>query len=211
MEAFTTEEQQVEAIKKFWHDNAVSIIGGITIGLGGVWTYNYYQDQTKIDAETASLEYSSAIEAMADAKVVDKAESFVKTNGDSGYADLAALMLAKTHVEAGALDKAEEQLLWVSKNSSSVELKALASIRLARVVFAKGDAEKALTLLSKPFPKAFEAQISEIKGDIYVSQGEITKAREAYQFSADNGGLEGNQTLKMKLDDLALDAQVVAS
>ena len=52
--------------------------------------------------------------------------------------------------------------------------------------------------------EAFAATASELKGDVYLAQGNADKARTEYQAAADKGGLEGNALLKMKLDDLAV-------
>ena len=37
MEQFATEEQQVEAIKRFWKEHGTAIIVGAALGLGGLW------------------------------------------------------------------------------------------------------------------------------------------------------------------------------
>ena len=37
MERFETEEQQVEAIKRFWKEHGTAIIVGAALGLGGLW------------------------------------------------------------------------------------------------------------------------------------------------------------------------------
>ena len=44
MDINQTEEQQVEAIKKFWHDNGNAVIAGLVIGLGGFIGFNLYKD-----------------------------------------------------------------------------------------------------------------------------------------------------------------------
>ena len=36
MEIYNSEEQQVEAIKRFWKENGTAIIAGVVLGLGGL-------------------------------------------------------------------------------------------------------------------------------------------------------------------------------
>ena len=36
MEQYETEEQQVEAIKRFWKENGLSLVIGALLGLGGL-------------------------------------------------------------------------------------------------------------------------------------------------------------------------------
>ena len=44
MEIYSTEEQQVDAIKQFWKDYGNSILIGAVVGLGGLYAWNYYSD-----------------------------------------------------------------------------------------------------------------------------------------------------------------------
>lgn len=214
MEAYTTEEQQVEAIKRFWNENGISIVAGIVLGLGGVYGYNYYQDEQVRSAEAKSTVYADVVKQLNDnseqaATAVDK---FVSEQRGSGYAELASLMLAKSFVDKGELDKAAAQLEVIANDSKKPEIAALAQLRLARIYIEQEKLSDALKLVEdSTIPESFAAQASELKGDIYLSQGEQGKAREAYQSAADNGGLDGNPVLQFKLDDLALDTGVVAS
>ena len=42
MDAFETEEQQVEALKKWLNEYGMSIIIGLVLGLGGLFGYRYW-------------------------------------------------------------------------------------------------------------------------------------------------------------------------
>ncbi|NTS75483.1 tetratricopeptide repeat protein [Catenovulum sp. SM1970] len=209
MEAYTTEEQQVEAIKKFWQENGLSLVAGVVLGLGGVYGYNYYQDGQILAKEQASIQYADTVEKLATEP--EQVKGFIEENKGSGYSELAALMLAKQYVEAKEFDKAASQLTWVKDNATTEQVKAVASLRLARVLFSSEQADKALTIVSGTFPDAFAAQVAELKGDILLSQGKAEQARSSYQTAADKGGLVGNPSLQMKIDDLAVNTTVVAS
>ena len=64
--------------------------------------------------------------------------------------------------------------------------------------------DAALASLSKSFPASFTAQVEELKGDVYLAKNDIESARTAYQAAADHEGLNGNNGLQYKLDNLAI-------
>ncbi len=46
MEIYNNEEQQVEAIKRFWKQNGTSILAGIAIGLAGLYGFRVLSGQS---------------------------------------------------------------------------------------------------------------------------------------------------------------------
>ncbi|TKB47093.1 YfgM family protein [Thalassotalea mangrovi] len=206
MEIYQSEEQQVEAIKKFWHDNGNSIIAGLVIGLGGFFGYNYYQDQ-KIEAmETASTQFQENMQAMEsnDEKFRSESQAFINDHKDSSYAAFTALALAKDAVAHSDFAEAEKQLTTAAELAPSEEIKAIAMLRMARVQIQQQNMDAALATLESPFPEKFAANVAETKGDAYLLAGDKEQARTAYQTAVDAGGLETSPQLQMKLDDLAV-------
>ncbi|NOU52017.1 tetratricopeptide repeat protein [Pseudoalteromonas sp. JBTF-M23] len=200
MEIYSTEEQQAEAIKRFFRENGVSLALGIIIGLGGLYGWKAY-NQSQIDsAEAASNAYNQFVESE---DVLAVSDSFVKENGDSNYAVLAAFVAAKEAAEKQQLDVAAQKLQWAADNVQNLELKATAITRLARVQLAQQQFEEALATLDKPMPESFKAQISEIKGDIFLAQGDKEQAKSQYQAALEASTEGSNTLLKIKLDDLA--------
>lgn len=208
MDIYSTEEQQEEAIKKFLSKYGNALIGGFVAGLVGIYGYNWYQDKTLADQEAMSQKFAKIEQD--NTLVKAEAESFIKENGDSGFAVLAAFKLAKSFVEEKQFDKAAEQLKWVAANSKDQAVVDLATLRLARVQVALGQSDDAYQALQASKTEAFTAQFAELRGDIDYQAGRIDQAREQYQLAADNDGLAGNPGLKMKLDNLATDNGTVA-
>ena len=60
MEQFATEEQQVEAIKRFWSEHGTSLIVGAVLGLAGLFGWQYYSDSQIAAKESASQAFSFA-------------------------------------------------------------------------------------------------------------------------------------------------------
>ncbi|WP_448211425.1 YfgM family protein [Colwellia sp. MEBiC06753] len=210
MERFETEEQQVEAIKKFWHENGNHIIGGLIVGFAGFIGFNYYQDNKLAQEQALSSEYISLMESQTSAHDQFKtdAEQFVKANGESSYAALTALSLAKDAAEHSDWEKAATHLNSAIATAPSEAIKAIATLRLARVQIQLEQYQQALTTVEATIPEAFAAEVEEIKGDAYLKQGKTELARNAYQAAATAGGLTTNPSLQLKIDDLAQASQL---
>ncbi|KJY92213.1 tetratricopeptide repeat protein [Pseudoalteromonas piscicida] len=200
MEIYSTEEQQAEAIKRFFRENGTTIVVGAVLGLGGLYGWKAY-NQSQIDsAEAASEAYTQVVESD---DVLAKSDAFVAANADSNYAVLAAFVAAKEAIDKDDLKLAAEKLTWAADNVANAELKATALLRLARVQASLSQYEQALATLAKPMPEAFKAQLAEIQGDIYLAQGDKDKARSAYQSALEAAEGNSNPMLQIKLDDLA--------
>ncbi|MBN28070.1 MAG: hypothetical protein CL578_23930 [Alteromonadaceae bacterium] len=205
MEHYETEEQQVEAIKRFWKENGTAIIVGAVLGLGGLWGWRYYNDEQIAAKEQASAAFESQTAALlAEDANFGQAKQYIDENSDTGYALLMAFQLAQQAIDRKDLSEAEKQLEFAAANSQNEAVNALANIRLARVQLALEQPEKALASAENITTAAFSAQQQEIKGDIYVKQEMFDKARSAY--SAAVAANSANTVVKMKLDNLALAA-----
>ncbi|WP_213610167.1 tetratricopeptide repeat protein [Pseudoalteromonas sp.] len=201
MEIYSTEEQQAEAIKRFFRENGLSLALGVIVGLGGLYGWKAYNQNQITTAEQASDAYTKLVESD---DVLASADTFISENKDTQYATLAAFVAAKEAVDAQKLDIANEKLSWIVSNVNNAQLKAIATTRLARVQIAQQQYDEALTTLNSPLPEAFNANVAELKGDIYTQQGNKEQARVAYQAAVDAGGLTSNPLLQIKLDDLAV-------
>ncbi|KAF7762920.1 hypothetical protein PUND_b0224 [Pseudoalteromonas undina] len=201
MEIYSTEEQQAEAIKRFFRENGLSLALGVIVGLGGLYGWKAYNQNQITTAEQASDAYTKLVESDS---VLASADAFISENKDTKYATLAAFVAAKEAVDAQNLDLANEKLSWIVTNVDNAQLKAIATTRLARVQIAQQQYDDALSTLNAPLPEAFNANVAELKGDIYTQQGNKEQARVAYQAAVDAGGLTSNPLLQIKLDDLAV-------
>ncbi|ALO41032.1 YfgM family protein [Pseudoalteromonas phenolica] len=200
MEIYSTEEQQAEAIKRFFRENGVSLALGIVIGLGGLYGWKYYNQSKITSAEAASNAYNELVEG---GEVLTKSDSFIAENGDSNYAALAAFVAAKEAVEKGEFETAVTKLTWLQDNVQNPELKATAILRLARVQAQLTQYDAALKTLSQTTPDAFKAQIAEVKGDVYLAKGDKDSARSEYEAALAESTEGNNSLLQIKLDNLA--------
>ncbi|WP_018983040.1 YfgM family protein [Salinimonas chungwhensis] len=202
MEQFATEDQQVEAIKRFWKDNGTAIIVGAVLGLGGLWGWRYYSESQLEAKAQASSEYQTVIENATEQGNVESVREFAKTNADNGYGDIAALIAARQLVEQGDLEGAAAQFKLLLDRAEDSHLSALAGVRLARLQIEMDAADKALVTLDGIKSESFAALVAEIRGDAYVKKGQADDARMAYTKALESD--TANQLVKMKLDNLSV-------
>lgn len=205
MEIYSSEEQQVEAIKRFWQQYGKAIVAGVAIGLVALYGFRYYQAQQRSNAETASAGFNQLIEQRESGNPEDwlaQAQGFIAKSDDNTYAIFAALVAAKEAVDAQKPDVATERLQWAVTHAKDSSVKAIAQLRLARIQKDQGNYDAALTTLNTAVPESFVALQAELKGDILLLSGKAAEAKTAYQQALAVAG-ENAQLLQVKLDDLA--------
>lgn len=204
MEIYSSEEQQVEAIKRFWNDYGKAILGGVVIGLAGLYGWRYFQAEQREQAEQVSAQYSQLLEQQQSegSDWLASAKGFIDAQGDTSYAVFAALLAAREAIDNQQLATAAEHLSWVISNAKDTPVQAIAQLRLARVQREQGNYADALTTLALPVPASFEAQQAELKGDVLQLTGELAQAKAAYQ-QALASSEQSRPLLQVKLDELA--------
>jgi len=205
MDVYQTEEQQVDAIKGYWKENGTYIIVGLAIGFSSFIGFNVYKDN-KLAEELA---LADAYQAVLETNTVDSAafiaagEKFISENGQTTYSAFTALALAKESATNKNWQDTVKYLNLAADNAPSEAIKAIATVRLARVQIQLTEVEAALKTLSVKLPASFVAAVEEVRGDAYIQQEKPELARTAYQAAIDAGGLSASPALQMKLDNLA--------
>ncbi len=212
MENYTTEEEQLEALKRWWQENGRSTIFAIVLALGAGFGWQGYQGYEAQQSAAASQRYEMMMEAVrASAQGGDPTTLKTLAGGikedyaGTGYADFAALHLARVAVQEGDLALAEQELRWVLSRNPGAELKLLTELRLAKVVAAQGDPERALKILTAAEPGAYAAAYAETEGDAWLLLDDREQAASAYQraielAAATDAG--ASEALRLKLESL---------
>ncbi len=207
VDEFSTEEEQVEAIKKWWKENGTSLIVGVVLGLSGLFGWRYWTDYNENQMAAASNAYVR-LSGMIEQKNLDSAtaqEQAIRSEyPQSSYAVMASLMLAKYAVEENKLDQAAELLGRAVDHGSIVGMKHISRLRLAQVMLQQDKPQDALNLLDVPDMDAFQSRYEELRGDAYVKLGNSKKAYQAYQLSLLmlSPGSRARVLLEMKANDL---------
>lgn len=212
MAEMKTEEEQVEALKRWWQENGKSLILTIAVSVGGVLSWNAYQDHQTNESELASVYFQQLMTSAPAGQLGETEIAEIRYNSDllkkefsaSTYAQFAALMIARVEVQEGNLAAATTELKWVIAQQGDVEVRTLATLRLAKLLGAQNQYDEALALLVDA-DDAWQLGRLETRGDLLVAQGDLDAARAAYTEASLLAVTSGtnNPLLGLKLDNLA--------
>jgi predicted negative regulator of RcsB-dependent stress response len=202
-----TEQEELEALQKWWKENGRAAMVGLVLGLGGVFGWTAWQSRAEATAERVSVVYQSMVEMAASddhGEALLRANQIMQDQPDSEYAALAGLLGAKSAFATGRADDANRLLGWVIENASRVELRDVARIRSARLLLERGEADAALAMIADVGTSAFAATVEELRGDILLDNRQSEAAAKAYETAlSSNSMTSGTRArLQMKLDDL---------
>ena len=203
VDVYTTEEEQVQAIKQWWKENAVSLIAGIVIGLAVLGGYRFWTETKQNQAQQASVLYSEIL--FSNNNKAKNVEVLKTDYSGTPYATLEALLLAKDNVNENEVEKAISQLKWIIDNNNDDGIQHIAQQRLARLYLSQGNVESAEALIKGIKTAGFDSTYNEIRGDINLAKKLLVQAKENYRLALATLA-QGDQryaVIKMKLDDLA--------
>jgi predicted negative regulator of RcsB-dependent stress response len=189
VDQYRTEEEQVEALRRWWDENGRSTIAAIVVAVAVGFGWQAYKSNDQQKRENASDLYQSMLQGIGQTgasaeqqeAVIDIAEQIKDDYSGSTYAQFAALHLASRAVGNNELAEAEAQLRWVlGKAAKGSDTAEVAQLRLARVLAAAGDADQALAILAQAGEGPYQASYAVARGDILLMQGRDDEAREAY-------------------------------
>jgi predicted negative regulator of RcsB-dependent stress response len=207
VEVYTSEHDQVEALRRWWNKNGRSVVIGVALALIGIFGWQAWQRQQAATAAAAAADYEALLSAVGsdEEKAAEIGSGIVSQFPDTVYADLSNMTLAAAAVDKGDLDGAEAHLRWVVQNGHEANLKALAKLRLARVELSRGNAEAALKLVDGLEAAGLDGYLLETKGDILAALNKPAEARDAYAQALEQySEVPSKQPLvTMKLNDLA--------
>ncbi|MCL5427135.1 YfgM family protein [Halomonas sp. NPDC076908] len=212
MAELRSDEEQLDAVKRWWKENGISLVAGAVIAAAGVFGWHAWQNYQQGQSEAASMRYQQLVNMttgsdLAEDELVSARNMVSELNDEHGntlYAELALLLDARLAVQQGDLEGAKASLESAADNSSRRYVQSLAWLRLARIELAEGNADQALALLDEPITDALAAQREDVRGDAFAAQGDTEAARDAWQ-NALQLAQTHNQPLygvQFKLDDL---------
>jgi predicted negative regulator of RcsB-dependent stress response len=180
------EQEQLEALKDWWRKHGNAVVWAATVFVVAAAGWKGYQIWMARQSNAALGLYERAMQAALanDPKAVKELTGKIMDDyGRTGYALPAAWLAGKTNVAAGDLKSAQAQYQYALDHAGDPGLKALASLRLATVLFDEKDYAGALKLLDGTQDDAFVPLFANLKGDVLVAQGKTAEAREAYKLA----------------------------
>ena len=192
-----TEEEQIEALKRWWEENGKQIILGLALIVGGYFGWQAWTDHNVEQSSAASLTYQEMLDNLAglnpgETLAEDKqlavnllADKLKAEYGDTQYAVYAAMAKAKLAVEGDDLNAAVSELQWAMDNADEISA-SIARLRMARVEAARGNLDTALQLVQGVDVGEMKSAFDEAKGDFYLEQGNTGAAFTAFQSALAN-------------------------
>lgn len=204
---FESDEEAVEALKRWWKENGRMVVVGILLGVVAVVGWRSWVEYRQDQAVTASQAYTDVETASRSGdleRVRAGAGRLREEFADTPYAAQGSLLEARTLVTAGKPGEAVDPLSWTAENASDEQLRLLAALRLARVHTALDRPEKALEVLDRD-AGAFDGLYREARGDALVAAGRVGEARDAYRAALDAREEDAGdgRLIRMKLNDLS--------
>lgn len=183
LSTYSTDEERVEAIRRWWHANGAAVIVGLLLGISALVGWKLWTDYRQTQAENASQLYMAMIQANTQQQA-ERAEGYARQlleeYRNTPYAASAAFELARQAVANDDLPVAKAHLNWVLAQAKRPDTEQIARLRLARVLVASGDGTQALAVLSSDFDRGFSSLVEELRGDAYRQLGQLEQARAAY-------------------------------
>ncbi|MDD9869177.1 MAG: tetratricopeptide repeat protein [Gammaproteobacteria bacterium] len=200
-------DESLDSLKAWWYENGKYFVASALIGLfaaGGWKAWDYNRQMT---TREASGLYVALLAQVGDENRTESERLFndLRDNyAGTPYPALGALSMAKLGVAEDDLFEAVEQLRWAIEHTDQDGLRALAQVRLMRVLLESGDAQAAAAIMEQfSFPRGVEALAAEANGDAMITLGQRNAAIAAYRESLsklpDNYGF-----LDMKLQTLGV-------
>ena len=212
----TQDQDELQALKTWWKENWLLIIGGLAISFAVVFGYRSWQTMQQEAAEAASDIFAEANTAvtLGEHDELEKAVVALKQEyPGTPYAAQAALLLAAAEVEAANYTAAENELRWAMENTSDDELALLARLRLARVMLANDKASEVPTLLASVDAGGYASLYAETRGDALFLQGDKEAAQAAYEEALEllDDSVGNRAMIEMKLQNIEMPLDALAT
>jgi predicted negative regulator of RcsB-dependent stress response len=202
-----SDDEQVEALRRWWSQNGTTLIVTLVLVILGVIGWRWYHDHKAATEAAASAAYRHYLDVRASATATDadRAAALAPLDGEfkgSTYHVFALLYRAHDAADSGDYAQAGD-LLDAAVSAADGVLRDVARIRLARVQLQLGKVDAALASLAAVSGGGFRGEVAELKGDVLLSQGDRAGALEAYRSAAAAEPGQRHPMLDMKIADLA--------
>lgn len=199
------EQEQIALIKDWWNKYGrlvVAALLALLVGVAGTQGWRYYRNQQSSSAAILYSQLDTAEKSNEAKKVQDIAATLASSHAGTAYAGMAALRAAKSFAAANDLSSAKQRLQWVVDKAKDEEMRDVARLRLAGVLFDEKNHDEALKLLDAKHVAAFDGLYADLRGDILAAQNKRAEARAAYQTALEKSDPRSSyrQLIQLKLD-----------
>jgi len=185
MDVNASEKEQIETLKKWWKENGSSLITGALLGLSLLFGGKAWVNWKDTQAQNASNVYTHMQSALKQNDIEtarSQANDLISNHTGSGYAPLAALILARLAIQDGEIAAAQGQLEWALEHARTPQFEHIARSRLVRVLIDQKEYAQAEAVLADIADVGQYRYIyTELHGDLAFAKGETERAAVAYR------------------------------
>lgn len=198
------EQEQIASLKSWWkqYGNLSSWVLIVALLAFSGWKgWNAYIASQAAQASQLYEDLQNNMVSKDNAKVQRAAGDLQSRFGRTAYAQMGALVAAKSAFDANDLTLAKTQLQWVTAHGSD-EYQAIAGLRLAGILLDEKAYDAALQALNASNLPQFAGLMADRKGDILTAQNKLPEARSAYLAAllATDKKNPGRQLIVIKLE-----------
>ncbi|KAB8308188.1 hypothetical protein EH228_14045 [Erwinia endophytica] len=204
MEVYSNENEQVDALKRFFTQNGKALVVGVIIGVGALAGWRYWSSHQEGSNQQASNAYQQVVTELDSSKpeTLDTAAKFASDNHNT-YGALISLELAKRYVDGNQLDKAAAQLQSGLKDTKDANLQAVLNLRLARIQLQQKQPDDVLKTLDAIKGDSWTAIVADVRGEALLSKGDTKGARDAWSKGINSDASPAlREMLQMKMNNL---------
>lgn len=201
-----TEEEQLDAIKKWWkrHHRLITVVLSIVLLLTAGYRYwNWHVEKVNQQASEAYERLMVAVSQKDNKAIRSYAKQLSTAYRQTVYGDVAHLTMAHYFVMHAQEAKAREELAYVVSHSKMPALQHIASIRIARILVSEKAYDQALAQLDTLKDATYLSLVHELKGDVFAATGRASEAKALYQEARLDAKKRGvtNLFLDMKMNE----------
>lgn len=206
--SYHDEQESIESVKAWWgrwgNLTTWSVLAVLVVAAG--WNgWNYWLRSQTAQAARLYEQVQRAAESGDKAQVARAAADMEDKFKRTAYAQMTALIAAKTFYTAGDIAAAKTQLQWAVDHAKDSEYVQIAKLRLVALLVDEKAYDAGLALLAGPAPEAFKGLVADRRGDVLAAQGNTGDARAAYRLALQTlptGDAAARQLVQFKLDAL---------
>ncbi|CAM3458017.1 YfgM family protein [Paraphotobacterium marinum] len=183
MEVYTTEDQQVDAIKRWCKKYLKWVVVILVIIFAAILVKTFYHQSVSKD-NLISVDNFEVIHKKLQSDevsngVIKNAKNYIENNKNE-YSSLLNLNLSKVYVERQNYNEAINSLNWIIHNSSDVNLLNIAKVRLARLYIFNSQFDLAKNIIGTIKSESWKLQKTILMGDLYTKENKFDLAKKEY-------------------------------
>ena len=179
------EQEQIDEFKAWWTkygNNLMTVLIIVLLAVAGWRAWGWYQQN---QASKAAVLYETLKQSAIKKDFVKAKEAsaqIFENYGSTAYGQMAALMMARAHIDNGNDVKSAKLLLqWAIDKSKDEEFAHTARLRMAGILLDEKAYDEGLKVLAVTPTETYLPLYADRRGDLLLASGKATEAKAAYK------------------------------